>query len=232
MARLRERGSGLVAQARTTEHLAAAGGSVSRVCVARRGRLSTSEAMLDDLFKEGSRSHRLFDVLANADRPLGSEEIAATVGADAMAAHWLLKDLRSRGVAVYRYRDPHGTSPTASVYSLRPVEGLVEWIEPAERGRVIGRDHAPDGATADGAVASWACRAGPGSACISEASGLERRRLRTPCCLEGAFMGGRRWLPASRMWRSGRACRSQPCRVRCEASRTSRSPPVSGCWMR
>jgi hypothetical protein len=82
---------------------------------------------LDNPFKETSRSHRLFDALANADRPLRPEELAASVGeSDPGVAHSMLKDLRARGVRVYRYRDPNGTSPTASVYSVRPVEGLVE----------------------------------------------------------------------------------------------------------
>jgi hypothetical protein len=90
--------------------------------------------MLDNPFKETSRSHRLFEVLANADRPLRPEEIAGTVGeADAMVAHSMLKDVRGRGVTVYRYRDPNGASPTASVYSLRPVEGFVELASPVRQ---------------------------------------------------------------------------------------------------
>jgi len=89
---------------------------------------------LDNPFKETSRSHRLFEVLANADRPLRPEEISASVGEDnAMVAHSMLKDLRSRGVTVHRYRDPEGTSPSASVYSLRPVEGFVELASPARQ---------------------------------------------------------------------------------------------------
>lgn len=82
---------------------------------------------MDNPFKEASRSHRVFDVLANADRPLRPEDIASAVGEqNSMVAHSVLKDLRGRGVTVYRYRDPDGASPTASVYSLRPVEGLIE----------------------------------------------------------------------------------------------------------
>ena len=82
---------------------------------------------MDNPFKESSRSHRLFEVLANADRPLRPEAIALAVGeSDPSVAHSMIKDLRGRGVAVYRYRDPDGTSPAASVYSLHPVEGFVE----------------------------------------------------------------------------------------------------------
>ncbi len=82
---------------------------------------------MDNPFKQTARSHRLFEVLANADRPLSPDEIAATVGeTNAMVAHSMLKDLRARGLTVHRYRDPNGSSPTASVYSLRPVEGFVE----------------------------------------------------------------------------------------------------------
>ena len=82
---------------------------------------------MDNPFKEASRRHRLFEVLKNADRPLRPEEIAGAVGKhNAMVAHTMLKDLRARGTSVYRYRDPEGESPTASVYSLRPVEGLSE----------------------------------------------------------------------------------------------------------
>ena len=82
---------------------------------------------MDNPFKDTSRSHRLFEVLADADRPLRPAEITGTAGeAGAMAAHSMLKDLRARGVIVYRYRDPNSSSPAASVYSLRPVEGFVE----------------------------------------------------------------------------------------------------------
>jgi hypothetical protein len=89
---------------------------------------------LDNPFKETSRSHRLFEVLANADRPLRPDEIAAMVGeSDAGVAHSMLKDLRARGVAVHRYRDPNGNAPTASVYALQPVEGFVELASPARK---------------------------------------------------------------------------------------------------
>jgi hypothetical protein len=89
--------------------------------------LARSEATLDNPFKQTTRSHRLFEVLANADRPFSPDEIAAAVGeTSAMVAHSMLKDLRGRGITVHRYRDPNGSSPTSSVYSLRPVEGFVE----------------------------------------------------------------------------------------------------------
>jgi hypothetical protein len=85
------------------------------------------EDALENPFRDASRSHRFFDVLAHADRPLRPEEIAGTAGeAGAMAAHSMLTQLRARGVPVYRYRDPNGSSPAASVYSLRPTEGFVE----------------------------------------------------------------------------------------------------------
>ena len=87
---------------------------------------------MDNPFKDTTRSHRLFEVLANADRPLRPEELAGAVGEqNSMVAHSMLKDLRRRDVPVYRYRDPQGESPTASVYSLRPVEGLTELVSPA-----------------------------------------------------------------------------------------------------
>jgi len=76
----------------------------------------------------------MFDALANADRPLSPNEIAGAVGEQSpMVAHSVLKDLRSRGIRVHRYRDPHGESPAASVYSLRPVDGLDEIIAPVRR---------------------------------------------------------------------------------------------------
>jgi hypothetical protein len=91
---------------------------------------------LDNPFKETSRSHRLFEVLANADRPLRPQEIATNAGEpDAGAAHSMVKDLRSRGIPVHRYRDPNGTGPTASLYSLRPVEGFVELASSSARTR-------------------------------------------------------------------------------------------------
>ncbi len=43
-----------------------------------------------------------------------------------MVAHSMLKDLRARGITVYRYRDPQGETATSSVYALRPAEGLTE----------------------------------------------------------------------------------------------------------
>jgi hypothetical protein len=87
---------------------------------------------MDNPFTRTSRSYALFDVLANADRPLRAEEIATAVGeANPGVAHSMLKDLRHRGLTVYRYRDPQGTSPSASVYSLRPVDGMVEFAAPA-----------------------------------------------------------------------------------------------------
>jgi hypothetical protein len=94
------------------------------------------EFTLDNPFKESSRNHQLFDVLANADRPLRPEELAAAVGeSDPGIAHSMLKYLRGRDIIVYRYRDPQGASPGASVYSLRPVEGFVELTrEPRSRG--------------------------------------------------------------------------------------------------
>jgi hypothetical protein len=86
---------------------------------------------LDNPFKETSRSHRLFEVLANADRPLRPEELASAVDEqNPMVAHSMLKDLRGRGITVHRYRDPDADSATASVYSLRPVEGLTELVSP------------------------------------------------------------------------------------------------------
>ena len=89
---------------------------------------------MDNPFKESSRSYRLFEVLANADRPLRPEEIAGAVGESSVGvAHSMIKDLRARGMTVHRYRDPNGESPTASVYSLRPVEGLEELAVTARR---------------------------------------------------------------------------------------------------
>lgn len=86
---------------------------------------------MDNPFKETSRSHQLFEVLANADRPLRPEDVAATAGeANAGVVHSMLKDLRARGLTVYRYRDPNGISPTASLYALRPAEGFVELVSP------------------------------------------------------------------------------------------------------
>ena len=82
---------------------------------------------MDNPFKESSRSYRLFEVLANADRPLRPDELVGAVGeTDTSVAHSMLKDLRGRGISVFRYRDPEATSPTASVYSLRPVQGFTE----------------------------------------------------------------------------------------------------------
>jgi hypothetical protein len=92
---------------------------------------------MDNPFKDETRNSRLFDVLANADRPLSPDDLAGAVGEqNPMVAHSVLKDLRRRGVTVYRYRDPDGSTPTSSVYSLRPVEGLTELssaVRPRER---------------------------------------------------------------------------------------------------
>lgn len=89
---------------------------------------------MDNPFKQTSRNHRLFEVLANADRPLRPEEIAGAVGEqNTMVAHSLLKDLRGRGITVHRYRDPDADSATASMYSLRPVEGLTEIASPTRQ---------------------------------------------------------------------------------------------------
>jgi hypothetical protein len=97
---------------------------------------------MDNPFNEQTRSHRVFEVLANADRPLAADAIAAAVGEQSpMVAHSVLKDLRGRGVTVYRYRDPDGSSATASVYSLRPVEGLPELVT----GTRTRRERAPVG---------------------------------------------------------------------------------------
>jgi hypothetical protein len=52
-------------------------------------------------------------------------ELAGAVGEDdPTVAHSMFKDLRSRGFAVYRYRDPDGGPGAESLFSLHPVEGL------------------------------------------------------------------------------------------------------------
>ena len=80
---------------------------------------------VDNPFQEGSRSARLFEVLAHADGPLRPRELAGAVGEDdATVAHSMFKDLRSRGVTVYRYRDPDGGPGAESLFSLHPVDGL------------------------------------------------------------------------------------------------------------
>jgi hypothetical protein len=82
---------------------------------------------LDNPFEVGSRSQQLFEVLANAERPMRPEEIAAGIGeTNGRVAHTMLKTLRARGVTVLRYQDPQGSSPTSSLYSLHPVEGYTE----------------------------------------------------------------------------------------------------------
>ena len=82
---------------------------------------------MDNPFQEGSRSFRLFEVLAESDRPLRPRELAGAVGLeDATVAHSMLKDLRSRGVRVYRYRDPDAGPGAESLYGLHPVEGLLD----------------------------------------------------------------------------------------------------------
>jgi len=86
----------------------------------------------------------LFEALANADRPMRPRELAGAVGeADATVAHSMLKDLRGRGVAVYRYQDPDGGPHAESLYALHPVEGLVEGKSSPGRPRKVPRDGPP-----------------------------------------------------------------------------------------
>lgn len=66
-----------------------------------------------------------------------------------MVAHSVLKDLRSRGIRVHRYRDPHGESAAASVYALRPVEGLDELITPVRRRTARSSSGIPSGVRPD-----------------------------------------------------------------------------------
>jgi hypothetical protein len=102
------------------------------------------EVALDNPFQEGSRSSRLFEVLASADHPVAARELAAAVGADdPIVAHSMLKDLRGRGVTVYRYRDPAGGPRAESVYSLRPVEGWTEAKSSPGRPRSVPRSTPP-----------------------------------------------------------------------------------------
>ena len=82
---------------------------------------------MENPYQQGSRSHQVFDVLAHADRPLRSAEVAAAVGeSDVMVVHSVVKGLRAKGVHVYRYRDPESGNGSASLYSLQPVAGLTE----------------------------------------------------------------------------------------------------------
>jgi hypothetical protein len=99
---------------------------------------------LDNPFKQTSKNHQLFEMLANADRPLRPDEIAASVDdSSSTVVHSMLKDLRARGFTVYRYRDPQAHSPTASVYGLRPVEGLTELVAAARPRRPRSGPPAP-----------------------------------------------------------------------------------------
>jgi hypothetical protein len=100
---------------------------------------------VDNPFQEGSRSYRLFAVLARSDRPLRPRELAGAVGEDdATVAHSMLKDLRARGVRVYRYRDPHAGPHAESLYALHPVDGLVEATSsPGRPRRVTGAGPPP-----------------------------------------------------------------------------------------
>jgi hypothetical protein len=101
---------------------------------------------VENPFQAGSRSYRLFEVLALSDRPLRPRELAGAVGEhDATVAHSMLKDLRSRGVRVYRYRDPDGGAHGESLYGLRPVEGLVEATSAPGRPRRVGGQQPPGG---------------------------------------------------------------------------------------
>ena len=82
---------------------------------------------MENPYQPGSRSHQVFDVLAHADRPLRSAEVAAAVGeSDVMVVHSVVKGLRAKGVHVYRYRDPESGNGSASLYSLQPMAGLTE----------------------------------------------------------------------------------------------------------
>jgi len=58
--------------------------------------------------------------------PLTPTEVAQAAGEHSTSiAHHVVKDLRSKGITVHRYRDRGGTG-AASRYSLVPVEGLTE----------------------------------------------------------------------------------------------------------
>jgi len=82
---------------------------------------------VDNPYQEGSKSHAVFEALAQADRPLTPTEVAQAVGQQSTKiAHHVVKDLRSKGITVHRYRDPAGGAGAASRYSLVPVEGLSE----------------------------------------------------------------------------------------------------------
>lgn len=69
----------------------------------------------------------MFEVLARADRPLTPSEVAQAIGEQsASIAHHVVKDLRSKGITVHRYRESGAGPGAPSMYSLAPVEGLTE----------------------------------------------------------------------------------------------------------
>ena len=80
---------------------------------------------MDNPYQEGSKSHAVFEALAQADRPLTATEVAQAAGEqDTKLAHHVVKDVRGKGITVHRYRDPAGGA--ASRYSLVPVDGWSE----------------------------------------------------------------------------------------------------------